>query len=182
VDQSWIDQHQTIVAGLIAFAGVTFGLGVNALLQWLDRRSKRIHDQQVMRSALLAEMTFLLRSLESRVQSMSVASGSFDIPMVTETEVYDRLLERIGVLEPEQGDGLIHAYLAAKHLSADVRWIVAAIAPSADVPAEVLSKLRCEPDPHEDQIRVPPWAIPEVVRVHWKRIDLLKAAITALKG
>jgi hypothetical protein len=172
--QSWFDLHQIFIGSLIVFAGVIAGLIGNGLLQRWDRSSRRDHDREVMRSALLAELTHLLNSYEYRVGEMSKMKGSFDIPIATETEVYDKLLDQIGVLKPEQGSKVIHAYLAAKHLCIDVGWIVKAVREAFEASTE--------PGPHEGMMRVPPWAITEALRLHRERIVLFKDAISALRA
>jgi hypothetical protein len=154
------------------FAGVIVGLIGNGRLQRRDREARRWHDRKVMSSALITELSFLVKSYEDRVQRMENAQPYFDVPMVVETEVYDSLRDKIGLLEPEQGGKVIHAYLAAKHLIMDIRWLV----------TEVGELMEPAPDRHEGMMRVPVWAMQDAVRQHRDRIVLFKEAIAALRG
>ena len=178
-DLSWVGQHQAIVAALIVFVGVVFGLIGNAGLQWWDRSSRRDHDRKVMSSALLAELTNHLKLCQEMLDDMMKVQpgtpGSFDMPEVIATEVYDTLLDKIGVLEPEQGSRVIQAYQAVKLLPKHVRWGA----------KEIVRRAPAEPDPtsdpHEGMMRVPMEAMPYVVRSYQECIDLFKAAIAALR-
>src|SRR5262245_2137494 len=113
--------YQGIIAGAIAFVGVIVALVGNASLAWLDRWSKRRNESQVMRSALLAELVFLRDSYEYRAQLLARGPPYFDVPVHSATEVYDRLLDRIGLLTTEQSAKVVHAYLATKHLHMNLR-------------------------------------------------------------
>jgi hypothetical protein len=168
-----VNMDKIVGAALIAFSGVVIGLIGNGLLQQWDRRSKQDHERQVVRSALLAELSFLLKSYKDRTEMMERTPAHFDVPRASETEVYDRLFDKIGVLKPEQGKKVIHAYLAAKHLSMDINWIIREVHEFLD------GKL--EPGPHEGMIRVPKEYIGAVVAMHRERIELFKDAIAALK-
>lgn len=105
-----------------------------------------------MASALTAELTHLLEGSEETLEGLSEWRGtlgkpqqgvpSFDMAPVVTTDVYDRMLGKIGVLEPEQGSKVIRAYLIAKLLPRHVRWLVADIVRRGG--------LTPEPDPHPD--------------------------------
>lgn len=174
---AWMDsypeiaKYAAIIAGMIAFVGVIFALCGNALLQWLDRWARRRHDRQVVRAALVAELKFLVASYENREELMAKASDYFDVPTHTATEVYEKLLDKIGLLTVYQANKVLHAYLAAKHLP--------------------MNLLRNEKDNavlltmsqvHEGYVRVSRINVPQARLLHLERIDLFKAAIVALDG
>jgi hypothetical protein len=116
-----------------------------------------------MRTALLAELRFLVASYEYRASRMEAASGSFDVSVHTATEVYDRMLDKIGLLTVDQAHNVIHAYLGAKHLPFNLR-----------------QQARREGD-NPDFVRVIRNDIGIAIKLHRERIDLFKNAIDALR-
>jgi hypothetical protein len=159
-----------IAAGKIAFLGVVVGLLGNVVVLRVDRWAKRSHERRVMRSALLAELSFLVKSYEVRAKMMEEAETPFDVPTHTATEVYDRLLDKIGLLTVDQAGKVIHAYLAAKQMPMNLRRMARN--------AEVTDQLRDT----EDFIRVARSDMAIGVRLHRERIVLFKDAIVALGG
>jgi hypothetical protein len=164
------NNSQIMTAGLIAFAGVVLGLITNGLLQWGDRASRRRHERKAMRSALVAELSFLLQEYDVRVFRMSHATEGFNVPTITATQVFDSLLERIGLLTPEQGRIVIHAYLGAKHLLPNLRF-----------KAFETAKFE-EPIFTDDYVRVAQFNVEWAMKRHEERIDLFKRAIRVLGG
>lgn len=171
---AWIDAHPwigTIVAGTLALFGVILALCGNALLQWWDRRSKRRHDRDVIRSALLAELAHLHVSYEYRVGLMEKAKDSFDVPVHTATEVYDRVLDRVGLFTAQEASAVIHAYLAAKHLPMNLRRLsLLRDLVGGDIGSD------------RDFVRVTAHDMDQAIRLHRERIDLFKVAMIALRG
>src|SRR5262245_51810199 len=101
--------NPTVVAGKIAFVGVVVALCGNALLAWADRWAKRHHDRKVMRSSLSAELGFLLNELVGRSQMMRQSTAGFNVPVRISTQVYDNMLDKIGLLSVSQAGKVIHA-------------------------------------------------------------------------
>lgn len=163
--------YQGIIAGVIAFVGVIVALVGNASLAWLDRWSKRQHEANVMRSALLAELAFLRNSYEKRLQLLSRGPPYFDVPANTATEVYDRLLDRIGLLTMEQSGKVVHAYIAAKHLQVNLRRNELTRPPPTDLG-----------DPGPGHIRVTGTNVIAARDLHSERLEIFKAAIASLGG
>lgn len=163
--------YQGIIAGAIAFIGVIAALVGNASLAWLDRWSKRRHEADVLRSALLAELMFLKDSYEYRAQFLASGPPYYDIPLHTTTEVYDRLLDRIGLLTIEQSAKVVHAYLAAKHLPINLRRNEAIRPPHTDAG-----------DPGADYIRVTGTNVIAARDLHTERVEIFEIAIASLDG
>jgi hypothetical protein len=178
-DPSWIGQHQAIVAAFIVFVGVIVGLVGNGLLQRWDRNSKRNHDREATRMALVAELGHLVHSYEHRVELMKQTTGHFSVPVHVPTEVYDAMLDKVGLLRLGQSTAVIHAYLAAKHLPMNLRRIEDELLNLRRIDDHLPPEIG---EPRGDYVRVSPSNMETAIRMHETRIELYKAAIAVLKG
>jgi len=175
---AWLGSYPTlkdyagIFTGALALVGVIFALCGNALLQWWDRKSKRDHDREVIRSALVAELQFLVDSYDNRQQLIAETPDYFDVPVRAETEVYDKMLDKVGLLRVDQAKKVIHAYLAAKHLAMNLER-------NEDENPPLVKTWVGHP---EGYVRVSRENAQDAVDLHRERIGLFRAAITALQG
>jgi hypothetical protein len=160
-----------IAAGKIAFLGVVVGLLGNAGVQWLDRWAKRRHDRKVLCSALTAELSLLHDSYETRIEMMR-EKGGFYVPTISATSVYEKMLDKIGLLTPKRGRKVIHAYLTDRHLIPRLRLQETRGVPGTGVVAS---------SPTADFIRVSPENMDRAIEAHRTRMVTMKAAIDALK-
>jgi hypothetical protein len=169
---SWFDLHQTFIGSLIVLLGVILGLCGNAVLQWWDRDSRRDHDRETTRKALRAELQHLVDSYQFRVDRMRKreAGGNFHVPVHVPTEVYDAMLDKVGLLTIEQSELVIKAYLGAKHLPLNLRRIEREQGPQPHT------------EPLEDYVTVSSGNLPDSIKLHNDRIDMFTLAIAALDG
>lgn len=173
----WTQIMPSLVTGLLALVGVAAGIGGTAWVHARER-TKKLNDERVaMRSALLAELTFLCKSYAYREAAIGSAGlldrPSFDVPLREATEVYDRLLDRIGLLTEDQGGKVVHAYLAAKHLLPNLRRLEAARDEEGQAHPGV---------PSEDYIRIRNSNFSEARALHCERVVLFDEAIKALEA
>lgn len=169
---AWAQQNPIITAGLITFAGVVVALCGNAGLAALDRRAKQRHERHVVTTALLAELQYLHREYSYREGRIAAAAGHFDVPLIEATDVYDRLLDRIGLLNLDQVGKVIHAYLGVKHLDPNLHRM------------EAESKARGAPDrgnPGPHHLRIDELNFALARTLYTERIGLFQTAIDALR-
>jgi len=127
VSPCWIDTHQPIVAALIVFAGVVFGLIGNLLIGMVDRASKRKHEREAVRAILFAELTFLRETYEDRLRRLgefergTSENDAFIVTADPQTHHYHELMDKLGVLPAETLADVLPAYMAADHLPEDLR-------------------------------------------------------------
>jgi hypothetical protein len=115
-----LKEFQSLVVGTLGFAGVILTLFVNAYLARKARRDSVNHDRSLIRIALLEELKIIESAFKSRVETIKAAEadGSIGIlmPLATMTNVYDRLLDKLGLLNSAQIPKVMAAYLAVQQL------------------------------------------------------------------
>ena len=99
-----LQQWQTLIVGIVGFAGVMLTIAMNA---WLSRRQhvREIHHEaRVLRAALKAELEVIREAFNDRIEIINNAgtSRSMLVPLETMTDVYASLIDRIGFLSERE--------------------------------------------------------------------------------
>jgi len=119
------EKFQTFFVGLLGFAGVIFTIIMNA------RSTRKQHDREVLqertalRTALIAELGALRKTYEDRIQSLrdKDRGQSALIPEYVSNQAYCQLVDRIGLLSPEEIEPVMNAYILANELPVRLRLL-----------------------------------------------------------
>ena len=106
-------QIQTFVVGIIGFGGVAWSISHSAKLS-RDQHARQVaHERETLRIALLAELTRNKVTISENVETLKYEEDSARIlvPITPITSVYEKLLDKIGVLSEEQARAVMDAYL-----------------------------------------------------------------------
>jgi hypothetical protein len=108
-------EYQTLIVGGFGFAGVITTLFVNA---WLDRRRHQrqiLHESKTLRAALRSELGLLQEAFRDRLTMIAASKSgqSMLVPLDTLTDVYGRLIDRIGLLSEPEIPIVMRAYLSS---------------------------------------------------------------------
>jgi plasmid stability protein len=104
----FINQYQSGLGALLGLGGVMLTLRVNARLDAQHQRRIADHERDILRQALLAELTMLRDNVQADVDL---------------TRMYDRVLDRLGLLTPDQARKVITAYSNAALLPSQVKML-----------------------------------------------------------
>jgi hypothetical protein len=99
---------------------------------------------------------------------MEEALDGFDVPVHVPTQVYDKMLDRIGLFSPKQANAVIHAYLAAKHLPMNLRRLALETA------------MLQAPKITDDYIEVAKFNMDKAIKLHRDRLALVAEALKLL--
>jgi len=105
---------QTVIVGIIGFAGVIITIAVNAQLSRRERREQRNHDRQTIRTALITELNIIKGSLEKSVKKTKATAVA--VPTDTMDNAYRALTDKIGLLTPDEVHNVTYAYLTLQTL------------------------------------------------------------------
>ena len=126
-DVTFITQYQSIIVGLLGFGGVILTLLLNARLERKRRAASIAHDRLVIRTALVEELRTIARSFQGRIEMLEKAEvGNTEqmlVPMTTMVQVYDRLLDRLGLLSSTEVQNVMRAHLLLRELPEKLRLL-----------------------------------------------------------
>lgn len=118
----WLETYQTLVVGLVGFAGVIATLVVNAKIARDQRREEREHEREVLRGSLIAELRINRRSLEENSRLLKEQppddQGGVMVPTDLIDGAYRSLIQRIGLLSDDEVSRVMWAYGALETYSA----------------------------------------------------------------
>ena len=119
------ERFQTFFVGLIGFAGVIYTIAMNAKLTRQQHERQLIQEQTALRTALIAELRVIRKSYEDRIKSLREKDGGQYalIPEYMSKQVYDRLIDRIGLLTPLEVSSVMDAYLIAAELPSRLKLL-----------------------------------------------------------
>ena len=120
-----LTRFQTLVVGVLGFGGVILTLFFNARLARRQRSDEREHERRVYRAALRVELQALRDVYTDRATMLETAPRGCLVPARAGTEVFDRLLDKIGLLSPEESAVVLRAFVLAKELPGRVRLLEA---------------------------------------------------------
>jgi hypothetical protein len=114
----WVQRFQSAVVGVIGFAGVIITLIVNAHLARTQQDRAIAHDRQMVQVALVAELTKVRDTIKARYDSMMQTPedqrSNIFISARPMTDVYDHLMDKIGLLDAEQIGKVMDVYVILK--------------------------------------------------------------------
>lgn len=115
--------YQILIAGIIGFAGVACTIWWNSRTQRIQYERAIQHDRQALRSALKAELTANKDAFEHRIDQLKEPSSDNHalMPNKARDHVYDTLLEKIGILEPNEIERIIEAYHTIREIPYRIR-------------------------------------------------------------
>lgn len=122
-----IKPYQTLIVGVLAFAGVIVTLGgtflVNGMLARLQHRRGVQHERAVVRTALRAELQATADSYRDRIsifEKPPTHDGAL-VPLDAMTDIYKSLITRLGLLSQAEIEAVLRAYLLVEQLPSRVR-------------------------------------------------------------
>jgi hypothetical protein len=119
------ERFQTFLVGLLGFAGVIYTIRMNARLTRQQHERELIQEQTALRTALIAELGALRESYEDRSHSLREKDSgqSALIPEFVSNQVYDHLLDCIGLLTADEIASVMDAYLLVAELPVRLRLL-----------------------------------------------------------
>jgi hypothetical protein len=113
---TWIQEHQTLTAGITGFAGVIFTLWFNAWQARKQHREEQDHERQTLRVALREELAIHLFSINENLKSLKEGKekGGCFIPTDPMDDGYQAFTDRIGQLSQEEVRKVMYAYLSLR--------------------------------------------------------------------
>ncbi|MCA3940729.1 hypothetical protein JKP09_20815 [Vibrio vulnificus] len=114
-----IFHYQTLVAGLIGFVGVILSLIANGYFARRQERERIAHNKLTILAALKAELRVNLGTFEARAIQLERPfnyEGDGYLPLVVFNDVYQQLLNQLGLLDEEHAESIIKVYLAIEEL------------------------------------------------------------------
>lgn len=123
----WIlKTYQILITGLFGFAGVVCTMLANAHMQRAQHKRTVQHEKQALRSALKAELNAIKEAYEHRIEQFKEPSGDNHALMqnTVQDNVYNTLLEKIGILEPDEIRRVVEAYQIIREIPYRIRILV----------------------------------------------------------
>jgi hypothetical protein len=116
-------EYQTLIVGALGFTGVILTLLANA---WLNRKqhTRQVeHERTALKAALSAELSIIRDSYVDRINMIGDgATQSMLVPLDTMTGVYEKAIEKIGLLSRDQVDRVLRAYLLVHQMPDRLRF------------------------------------------------------------
>ena len=115
-----VQDFQTLIVGVIGFAGVIITLVLNARYAREQRREERHHECQSLRTALIEELRINRESLAHNIDAInngvSVPSetGGYAMPTHPMDDAYRAFTHRLGLLTRAEVSKVMFAYLSLR--------------------------------------------------------------------
>lgn len=138
-----VERFQTVIVGVIGFAGVIFTLWYNGRLAHDQRRDERRKEREALRAALAEELKINRDSLKENVRSIREPpepGGAF-VPTDPMDDAYRSFVPRIGLLSQAEVSKVMNAYLTLRTYNAKLYLLGVPVKTSdrhVQVPAENL--------------------------------------------
>ena len=103
---------QTLLVGVIGFSGVIITLQKNSRLSREQHERGIKHDREVLKTALCAELKLNLKSFSDKAIALEKGQEESDAfyPTEVNTKIYQRFIEKLGLLSTEEVAAVINAY------------------------------------------------------------------------
>lgn len=161
-------QFQAGITGVIGFAGVMLTMWWNARLARNARDAAIRHERETLSIALIEELKVLRDSYVNNAETAGKArldEGALDVPMFQMTDVYDKMLDKLGLLSSDQVAAVMNAYLTHRQVSYSI--------------SSVLGGVR---GPSTTGVRIPVKNAKVLKALYEKRVPDFERAIRALGG
>jgi hypothetical protein len=117
-------EFQSGIVGIIGFGGVIITLWSNARIARNQREAAIDHERQTLRTALTEELKMLrdayAHNAEYCARHVGKQGGSFDVPLLEMTDLYESMRDKLGLLSPEQLAATLDAYLSHKQVGHNI--------------------------------------------------------------
>lgn len=137
-----VKDFQTIIVGVIGFSGIIVTLRMNSRLS-RDQHERSIkHDREVLKTALCAELDINRKSFSDKSLSTEEEHEESDAfyPIEMNTMVYQKLIEKLGLLSTEEVSAVINAYTLINEAPTRLRLLSSGHDPSYDKPGYIFIK------------------------------------------
>ena len=114
---SEIQPFQTLVVGIIGFAGVIFTLWFNASQNRNQRHDERRHESHALRVALIEELKITRESIAHNLANIDTSQDAF-VPTDPMDDAYRAFTHKIGLLSNFEVEKVMYAYLTLRTYNA----------------------------------------------------------------
>jgi hypothetical protein len=125
----WLAEHQTLVVGVVGFTGVIITLAVNAHLARMQLVRSALHQANVMRRAMLADLKGHADDLRARMEFMESKSpdrpGKMMIREAAEIEIFTAASGTLGLLTLDEVSAVMAAYAWLRNLPREAAMMAA---------------------------------------------------------
>jgi hypothetical protein len=138
-----MQRFQSLIVGIIGFAGVIFTLWFNARQTRKQHLEERRHERECLRAALTEELKIIRESV-ARNSAGNFEEGGAYVPTDPLDDVYRAFTDRIGLLSQAEVHSIMYAYLCLRTYNAKLVLIGVPAQPDArhiGVPAKNISVL-----------------------------------------
>lgn len=165
----YFQRFQTSLVGLIGFAGVMITIAMNGRLARQQHERQLTHERNALRTALCAELEAIRRIYlaRSEIERDTKPRQSMLIPEYVVNHMYQRLLDRIGLLTTGEIETVMKAYLLVSELPARLRLLAGPTGDAGDYPG---------------YIRIPSEHVQNAAKMHANFLPDVAAAVETLKG
>ncbi|KPH92148.1 hypothetical protein AMS57_01050 [Pseudoalteromonas undina] len=112
-----LQKYQILIAGCLGFVGVIVTILANGFFSRQQHKRELKSKENSVRVAIRSELEINLSSFEARIEQLGKPTNSdAHIPNSFFTDVYDTLLNEIGLLNESEVASVINAYLLIKEL------------------------------------------------------------------
>jgi hypothetical protein len=132
---AFLRTYQTLIVGVLGFSGVILTLAINAWLARCADRRKIAHEANVLRTAIIEEMKIqrsaLVNSEETLKQQVDLkkTSPTVLIPLQRFTEIFDKSIDKLGLLTSDEVAAILDAYLTLRQLTPKMRILEQRVPP-----------------------------------------------------
>ncbi len=114
---------QYILVGLIGFSGVIITLVVNARISRKARKEAADSERRALRAALFAELGFNKTRYANMIETLNAMKGDrMGMPIDTVDTFYYGMIDRLGILSPQELTAIIPAYARMTSLKMGLRF------------------------------------------------------------
>lgn len=166
--QPFLERYQELVVGAVGFAGIIATLWANARAGRAQHSFERDTEAEGLRRALIEELCLVRESFESRATSLREAGTTGHdalIPFERMTDVYQRSIERLGLLRHNEITALLRAYVLLMQMPDKLAIMAGAAA-----------------RPSGGYIRIPTHLMEACAEMHRTHAEPVEAAINALRA
>lgn len=112
------EKFQTLIVGLLGFAGVIYTIRMNAHLARQQHERELSESRAALRTALIAELKAIRQSYKDRSSALREKEDgqSALIPEFATNQIYSQLIDRLGLLSAEETESVMNAYLLIAEL------------------------------------------------------------------
>jgi hypothetical protein len=120
-----VKEFQSLIVGVIGFTGVIATLLTNALLARRQHAGQVRHESDVLRAALIAELQLIREAFMDRIAAINGAENRAGmlVPLDSLSDVYESLIDRIGLLSEPETRAVVRAYVLVRQLPGRIKLL-----------------------------------------------------------